>query len=267
MTSLYKSAKASIAVLVSGGLDSGVLLAEMSKRASQVIPIYIRQGLAWEPVELYWLNKYISALRKWPPSPYTLSPGRGEFHKARSVRNQKRRFQLTSPWGEVGRSTGEGIKPLIVLALPMADVYGSHWSTGKKPVPGHRSKDAAVFLPGRNLILSVKAAVYCAMQGIHGLAIGSLDHNPFPDASPAFFRLWSKALSQGIGRSIRIQAPYRSMEKAEVIRRGVGLPLDLTFSCLAPQGRAHCGQCNKCAERRKAFVIAGRVDKTMYAKT
>jgi 7-cyano-7-deazaguanine synthase len=39
----------------------------------------------------------------------------------------------------------------------------------------------------------------------------------------------------------------------------------LTFSCLAPQGRRHCGRCNKCAERKRAFRQAGIPDPTKYA--
>ena len=31
---------------------------------------------------------------------------------------------------------------------------------------------------------------------------------------------------------------------------GRGLPLELTFSCIAPVAGQHCGRCNKCAERR-----------------
>ena len=45
------------------------------------------------------------------------------------------------------------------------------------------------------------------------------------------------------------------MHKSEVIRLGVelGVPLELTLSCMNPQGGVHCGQCSKCRERRDAF--------------
>ncbi len=132
-------------------------------------------------------------------------------------------------------------------------------------MPGARSRDEAVYLPGRNMILSVKAAVFCSMNDISEIAIGSLDHNPFPDASLSFFRAWGNVLSMGLGRPIQISAPYRRLSKVDVIRRGRDLPLELSFSCIAPKGKLHCGRCNKCAERRHAFKAAGVPDKTKYA--
>ena len=50
-----------IAVLTSGGLDSSVLLAEEAK-ASEVYPIYVRCGLAWEDAERKALDSFLSAL-------------------------------------------------------------------------------------------------------------------------------------------------------------------------------------------------------------
>ncbi len=59
------------------------------------------------------------------------------------------------------------------------------------------------------------------------------------------------------------------MDKSEVIRLGVelGVDLELTLSCMNPQdGDAHCGRCSKCRERRDAFIEAGVVDPTLYAR-
>ena len=52
--------------------------------------------------------------------------------------------------------------------------------------------------------------------------------------------------------------------KVQVVARGKKWPLELTLSCLAPRDMQHCGRCNKCAERRKAFAGAGLPDKTVY---
>jgi 7-cyano-7-deazaguanine synthase len=218
------SEKSSICVLVSGGLDSDVLLAQMAQKFRRVVPVYVQQGLAWEAVELYWLKRFISALKN------------------------------------------PRIQALRVIRLPMKDLYGNHWSTGRGRIPGYRSKDEAVYLPGRNLILTVKAAVLCAMEKIPNLALGSLGHNPFPDASPRFFKTWAAALSLGLRAPLRILAPYRHLSKKEVIQRGKDFPLHLSFSCLKPQGKKHCGACNKCAERQRAFSFAGLKDHTAYAK-
>ena len=53
------------------------------------------------------------------------------------------------------------------------------------------------------------------------------------------------------------------------------LPLGWTFSCVRPilaagpedrlpGGGRHCGTCNKCGERRRAFADAGLTDPTEY---
>jgi 7-cyano-7-deazaguanine synthase len=54
------------------------------------------------------------------------------------------------------------------------------------------------------------------------------------------------------------------MTKRQVMQLGRELPLELTFSCIAPVGELHCGRCNKCAERQAAFHEAAIVDRTIY---
>ena len=50
-----------IGVLVSGGLDSAVLVAELA--ASRVVlPIYIRAGLAWEEIELEYCRNFLKRM-------------------------------------------------------------------------------------------------------------------------------------------------------------------------------------------------------------
>ena len=53
-----------LAVLVSGGLDSAILLAESLGRYPAVHPLYIRAGSAWETVELEHLRRFLSDLRE-----------------------------------------------------------------------------------------------------------------------------------------------------------------------------------------------------------
>jgi 7-cyano-7-deazaguanine synthase len=213
----------SLAVLVSGGLDSCVLLGDLARRHS-IVPIYIRNGLRWEAAELYWLRRFLSLI------------------------------------------TAPAIRPLVVLDLPMQDVYDGHWSL-RGTVPTARSNDREVYLPGRNIILLTKAVLHCQRRGIRRIALAPLGRNPFPDSTPAFFRQMERLFALGVGWRGRILTPYRRLTKTAVIHRGValGLPLQLTFSCLQPRGRRHCGRCNKCAERRRAFRAANVSDPTSYA--
>lgn len=149
------------------------------------------------------------------------------------------------------RATGIGL--LTVLDLPVRDLYGKHWSVTGRRVPGAKTRDEAVYLPGRNLMLLSRAAVFCALHNIPVIAVGSLGHNPFPDATPEFFRGFARL------SGVQVIAPFRKLTKAQVIRRGRGLPLHLSFSCISPRHGRHCGHCNKCAERRRALRAAGVV--------
>jgi len=158
------------------------------------------------------------------------------------------------------------IAPVRELALPMRDVYGDHWSmTGE--APAWDEPDETVEIRGRNLILLAKALVAAALDGWPTLAMGSLAGNPFPDATPDFFVDLATVASKALATPLTIVTPYRGLHKADVIRRGRDLPLELTLSCAAPTAEGlHCGACNKCRERVEAFGEAGVPDRTRYAR-
>jgi 7-cyano-7-deazaguanine synthase len=158
-----------------------------------------------------------------------------------------------------------GLMPLTVLDEPVADVYGPHWSTGGADVPDSDSPDEAVYLPGRNLLLAAKAAVWCRLRDVEALAFGCLRANPFPDSTPEFFRDLEAVVNRAMDGRLRLLRPFDRLSKPEVLLRGAGLPLHLTFSCLDPVDGLHCGACNKCVERRRGFAEAGRDDPTPYA--
>ena len=209
-------------VLISGGLDSCVLLACLAEQGWEITPLYIKAGLVWERVELKWIRRFLARLDHF------------------------------------------GLKPLRQLSLPVQDTYHSHWSTTGHAVPGAHTDDSAVYLPGRNLLLLSKAAVYCALNRIGVIALGLLKGNPFPDATPDFLRGFERLASGALAHPLEIVTPFSNLSKAEVIDLGRDLPLELTFSCICPVGEIHCGDCNKCAERRRSFAEAGVTDRTDY---
>lgn len=157
------------------------------------------------------------------------------------------------------------VDPLVVLDEPIADVYQDHWSTTGRDVPGADAADAAVYLPGRNLLLTVKAAVWCRLHGRDALALGCLGSNPFPDGAGTFFNRLEDVLALALSGSPRLLLPFDKLHKSDVIQRGRRLPLEYTFSCIDPKDGRHCGACNKCAERRRGFHDAGVPDLTQYS--
>lgn len=218
-------------MLFSGGLDSAVLLAEAARDSARpVTAIYVGVGFAWEAEERAMAARLFAA----PPL--------------------------------AGR-----VAPLVELQFDMRDVFpASHWAVRGEP-PAFDTADEEVFLDGRNVILLSKASVYLARQsGVRGgtvrLLQGTLAGNPFPDATPAFFDAIGNALSLGLAMRIAIETPFASLHKDDVVRKGValGVPLELTLSCMQPRDGLHCGQCSKCRERRDAFREAGVDDPTRY---
>ncbi len=157
-----------------------------------------------------------------------------------------------------------GVKPVTTLSVPTRAMYEEHWSLSGQGIPGLEEPDNSVFLPGRNILLIGLGSVWCSTHGISRLAIGTLGGNPFPDATPEFFRDFTRILSTGLDSHVQVEAPYRNLHKSEVLKRFSELPLELTLTCIAPKGGKHCGRCNKCGERRRAFQQAGVPDRTVY---
>ena len=203
-----------VVVLASGGLDSCALIGHMARKGKEVFPLFIKAGMTWEAAELQALRRFLARL----------------------------------PAGLARR-----VRPLTVLSVRMDDLYGDHWSTTGRGVPGWRATDSSVYLPGRNIMLLSKGGVFAATIGVPAIAIGTLSGNPFPDGAAAFFRSFGKAISTGLGFPLKIDAPFRRLGKEEIIRRFDDLPLDLSFSCSSPLRLRACGACAKCRER----ILAG----------
>ena len=161
----------------------------------------------------------------------------------------------------------ETVLPVVELGLPVADLYGDHWSITCENVPGESTPDEAVFLWGRNPLLLLKPALWCQKQGIRHLALGPLASNPFADATEEFFEQFTAALVIATEQELEIVRPFAQFSKQEVLELGAHLPLELTFSCLAPQRGLHCGRCNKCAERTRALGTLAGGDPTVYAES
>ena len=156
-------------------------------------------------------------------------------------------------------------RPLIVLDLPVADVYGAHWSVSGADVPDDSTPDSAVYLPGRNLLLLAKSTVWCALNGVEAIALGTLKGNPFADSGPEFLSLFGSLVRLGLDRPLEVMTPLAGFSKAQVLELGHDVALEHTFSCIAPVADRHCGRCNKCAERQKGFAESGIEDHTLYA--
>jgi 7-cyano-7-deazaguanine synthase len=210
-------------LLLSGGVDSAVLLDQLLGRGWQVVPFYVRTGCVWQAGELESIEHFLAKLRQ-PP-----------------------------------------LRDLVVLDMPLEDLYGDHWSLSGDNVPDDHTPDKAVYMPGHNPLMLIKPVVWCRMHDIPHLTLATLSNNPFSDATPAFFARFEEMLHEAMGGRVQIARPFEQLTKNQVLEMGRHLPLEHTFSCLSPVAGLHCGHCNKCAERRRAFLEVGMSDPTEYA--
>jgi 7-cyano-7-deazaguanine synthase len=94
-----------LGVLISGGLDSAILLGDALRRQTEVHPLYVRTGLIWEPTEFAHLELYLRAVR---------CPG---LH-ALTVLVQPALDLYGSHWSVTGKDVPEANSPDKAVFLP-----------------------------------------------------------------------------------------------------------------------------------------------------
>lgn len=188
--------------------------------------------------------------------------------------NQRHRVELAA----AGRIAAVlGAERHIVLPLDLS-AFGGSALTAAIPVPkdGVGPGIPVTYVPARNTIFLSLALGWAEAAGARDLFIGvnALDFSGYPDCRPEFIagfeRLAELATKAGAeGDAFRIHAPLQHMTKADIVREGarLGLDLGLSWSCYDPTADArHCGRCDSCRLRRKGFDDAGVTDPTGYAE-
>ena len=102
--------------------------------------------------------------------------------------------------------------------------------------------------------------------------VNAVDYSGYPDCRPefvaAFEALANLATKAGVeGHRLRVHAPLMRLSKADIAREGIRLGVDFshTVSCYQadPDGRA-CRHCDACQLRAEGFAAAGIADPTRY---
>ena len=85
--------------------------------------------------------------------------------------------------------------------------------------------------------------------------------NAYPDCSQVFNDAMNKAIYEGSGRQLVVEAPFVNMNKAGVVKTGleIGVPYELTWSCYEGNDKP-CGKCGTCIDTQAAFEANGTVD-------
>ena len=216
-------------VLISGGLDSGVLLVHES-RQRPVIPVYVGVGLAWEAAE----RRMLGELLKAPALAGVTAP-------LETLEFSMRDVYPPTHWAIVGTPPA--------YDTPDEDVY----LTGRNLVLLTKA--------------GVVAASRKASRIVLGTLAGNPFPDATPAFFEAMARALSLGLHHALAivtpfAELRKEDVIRRGQSLDV-------PLERTLSCMNPLDEMprplHCGLCSKCRERREGFVAAGVVDPTPYA--
>jgi 7-cyano-7-deazaguanine synthase len=123
------------------------------------------------------------------------------------------------------------------------------------------------YVPNRNMMLLSIAAAYAEAQGVQDIFYGAQaqDEYGYWDCTEAFLDRINHVLALNRRERVTIHAPFVHMKKSEIVRLGLALGVDfaLTWSCYRG-GEKACGTCPTCVERLSAFRQAGASDPLPY---
>jgi 7-cyano-7-deazaguanine synthase len=227
MTPAPPAADSSLAVLVSGGLDSAILLAESLASHAAVHPLYVRFGLAWEPAELRTLRRFLEAVATPSLRPLT-------------VLEQPVADLYGRHWSITGQGVPGADTPDEAVYLPGRNVL----LLSKAMLWCHLHGVPAVALAPLecNPFPDATPLFFAAFEAAVNQAVGGRVRvlQPYQHLSK------TEVLHRGRAFPLRwTLSCIRPVNEAATVR--------------------HCGRCNKCAERRKGFLAAGLPDPTDYA--
>jgi 7-cyano-7-deazaguanine synthase len=165
-----------------------------------------------------------------------------------------------------------GAEAHVTLPINLSRFGGSALTDSAIDVPkGGVGDDIPItYVPARNTVFLSLALAWAEASGAHDLVIGvnALDYSGYPDCRPDFiaaFETMAKAATKaGIeGQGFTVHTPLIDMSKADIVREGLrlGLDLGLCWSCYdpTPDGKP-CGACDSCRLREKGFAEAGAMD-------
>jgi len=214
-----------IAVLCSGGLDSVVLAAYLS-RTADVQPLYISAGLAWESAE----RRALARLAEAPAFAARLRPA----------------VPLELPMHDVyGGSHWAVTGAAPAYDTPDEDVY----------LAGRN-----VVLLTKAGVYCASAGIH---RVAIGPLAGNPFPDATPEFFAAMGRALSIGLAHAIEVTAPFARMEKS--DVIRLGASLGVPMEWSLSCMSPQDGVHCGLCSKCRERRDAFAEAGVDDRTVYA--
>jgi 7-cyano-7-deazaguanine synthase len=192
-----------------------------------------------------------------------------------ALQQRKKTSALTFDYGqrhlveiELAQRLTAGLNiPHKILRIDFSQIGGSSLTDSSLPLPEYERAAQiekglpTTYVPFRNGIFLALAAAWAEANGSHEIVCGFhvLDSPHYPDTREAFVKAMEKAINSGTGavfgrRKIRILAPFLKLSKSEIIRRGLSLGADYSYSISCYSGsEVPCMKCSSCLLRRQAW--------------
>jgi len=158
--------------------------------------------------------------------------------------------------------------PLKVIDLSsLKDIYLGVTSVCDENITMTQNFSQPIIVPFRNAIFLSIAVAYAVSVGTTKIFYGAQgsDEPFYPDCRKEFYKSFEETARLGTGEKITVEAPFSDGPKSAIIKRGLelGVPFELTWSCYF-DGQKHCGRCESCVNRKRAFEEAQIQDPTEY---
>ncbi len=166
----------------------------------------------------------------------------------------------------------EGIEQ-IVLNVDLSQIGGSSLTDRKIEIEDVKLEELeeripSTYVPFRNGIFISLAAAVAEVMDCENIVVGfhSLDSQNYPDTSKNFVSAMENAINTGtragkLGKKISILAPLIRMKKEEIIKFGLEMGTDYSYSISCYRGNEiPCMRCPTCRIRESAWKSLGIED-------
>lgn len=219
---LYSRSNDSVAVVLSGGLDSTVAITMACRQYKVVHPLHFLYGAKAEAKEVQAVNDIYEYFKK----------------------------------------AGVMQKPVFIDLSYLKQLGGSTLTEDNQAVATGEEGIETIheWVPARNTVMLAMAAAYCDRHKIDAIALGlnREESAVYNDNSSEFIAAMEKALDLGTQARPKLFMPLANMMKWHIYRWGRmdGAPIHLSWSCYNGYEQ-HCGQCGPCLMRKKACAMGG----------
>lgn len=212
-------------VLLSGGLDSLVIMAIAHDRGDQLYPIFFQYGQKTETKELE------------------------SFHKICDFYKIEKDFRKVIDLKSLGQLGGSSLTDKKISVTSELDGVG---------IPNS-------YVPFRNSIFLACAVSYAEVLKANNILIGAVleDASGYPDCRPEYYTVFNELIAKGAkpNNNIQIQTPIINFTKEQIVENAISLnaPMEISWSCYQ-SSETPCWVCDSCKLREAGFEKLGKKD-------